>query len=145
MSKPILQEENVKMNANFSSKEEAIRETGNILAEKGYVDEAYIEAMMEREEMTSTYMGNYVAIPHGTEDSKHLIKESGLSIIQVPDGVDFGDGKMVKILIGIAGKENEHLEILQKIAVICSQEENITKMLDAPDEQTLLSQFEEVN
>ncbi|RSL33087.1 PTS mannitol transporter subunit IIA [Salibacterium salarium] len=145
MSKPILQEENVKMNASFSGKEEAIRETGKILAEKGYVEEAYIEAMLEREELTSTYMGNAVAIPHGTEDSKNLINESGLSIVQVPDGVDFGDGKMVKILIGIAGKENEHLEILQKIAVICSQEENITKMLDASDEQTLLSQFEEVN
>ncbi|MGY4691392.1 PTS sugar transporter subunit IIA [Salibacterium sp. K-3] len=143
MAKPILQEENIKMNAAFQDKEEAIRETGRILVDQGYVEEAYIEAMLEREELTSTYMGNYVAIPHGTEEAKTHIKESGLSVVQVPDGVDFG-GNTVKVLIGIAGKENEHLEILQKIALICSEEENITKMLQAPDKASLLAQFDEV-
>ncbi|WP_026702477.1 PTS sugar transporter subunit IIA [Salibacterium aidingense] len=143
MSKPILQEENIKMNAAFSGKEEAIRETGRILVDQGYVEESYIDAMLEREELTSTYMGNYVAIPHGTEESKDRINASGLAVVQVPDGVDFG-GNTVKVLIGIAGKENEHLEILQKIALICSEEENITKMLQAPDKSSLLAQFNEV-
>ncbi|MFZ4452785.1 PTS sugar transporter subunit IIA [Salibacterium aidingense] len=143
MSKPILQEENIKMNAAFSGKEEAIRETGRILVDQGYVEESYINAMLEREELTSTYMGNYVAIPHGTEESKDQINASGLAVVQAPDGVDF-DGNTVKVLIGIAGKENEHLEILQKIALICSEEENITKMLQAPDKSSLLAQFNEV-
>ncbi|MFD2706086.1 PTS sugar transporter subunit IIA [Salibacterium lacus] len=144
MAKPILQEENIKINASLKDKEEAIRETGRILVEQGYVEEAYIDAMLEREEMTSTYMGNYVAIPHGTEEAKAHIKESGLSVVQVPEGVDFG-GSTVKVLIGIAGKENEHLEILQKIALICSEEENITKMVQAPDKSSLLAQLNEVN
>ncbi|MFB5663655.1 PTS sugar transporter subunit IIA [Alteribacillus sp. HJP-4] len=145
MSKEVLQKENVKLKETIATKEEAIKKTGNILVEQGYVDSSYIDSMLEREKITSTYMGNFVAIPHGTEDSKALIQESGISIIQVPDGVDFGDGRIVKILIGIAGKGDEHLEILSKIAIVCSEEENIQKMIDAGSAEELLDQFSEVN
>lgn len=145
MSSQILKEENVVIGAALSSKEEAIRAVGNILVDQGYVETDYIASMMEREALTSTYMGNYIAIPHGTEDSKSQIKSSGLSIVQVPDGVDFGDGNKVKLLIGIAGKGDEHLEILSKIALVCSDADNVEKMLQATTKQELLSQFEEVN
>ncbi|MEG9298621.1 PTS sugar transporter subunit IIA [Mangrovibacillus sp. Mu-81] len=141
----ILTKENIQLNVQLANKEEAIRKTGEILVEKGYVAADYIEKMLEREELTSTYMGNFVAIPHGTEDAKELVKESGLSIIQVPAGVDFGDGNMVKVLIGIAGKNNEHLDILSQIAIVCSEEENIEKIVEAKDAQTILDLFEEVN
>ncbi|NQD65712.1 PTS sugar transporter subunit IIA [Bacillus haikouensis] len=141
----ILTKENIQLNVQLSNKEEAIRKTGEILVEKGYVEADYIEKMLEREELTSTYMGNFVAIPHGTEDAKELVKESGLSIIQAPAGVDFGDGNMVKVLIGIAGKNNEHLDILSQIAIVCSEEENIEKIVEAKDAQTILDLFEEVN
>jgi mannitol PTS system EIIA component len=141
----ILTKENIQLNVQLSNKEEAIRKTGEILVEKGYVAADYIEKMLEREELTSTYMGNFVAIPHGTEDAKELVKESGLSIIQAPAGVDFGDGNMVKVLIGIAGKNNEHLDILSQIAIVCSEEENIEKIVEAKDAQTILDLFEEVN
>jgi mannitol PTS system EIIA component len=141
----ILTKENIQLNVQLANKEEAIRKTGEILVEKGYVAEDYIEKMLEREELTSTYMGNFVAIPHGTEDAKELVKESGLSIIQAPAGVDFGDGNIVKVLIGIAGKNNEHLDILSQIAIVCSEEENIEKIVEAKDAQTILDLFEEVN
>jgi mannitol PTS system EIIA component len=141
----ILTKENIKLNVQLANKEEAIRKTGEILVEKGYVAADYIEKMLEREELTSTYMGNFVAIPHGTEDAKELVKESGLSIIQAPAGVDFGDGNIVKVLIGIAGKNNEHLDILSQIAIVCSEEENIEKIVEAKDAQTILDLFEEVN
>jgi mannitol PTS system EIIA component len=141
----ILTKENIQLNVQLANKEEAIRKTGEILVEKGYVAADYIEKMLEREELTSTYMGNFVAIPHGTEDAKELVKESGLSIIQAPAGVDFGDGNIVKVLIGIAGKNNEHLDILSQIAIVCSEEENIEKIVEAKDAQTILDLFEEVN
>ncbi|RKD73259.1 PTS system D-mannitol-specific IIA component (Fru family) [Sinobaca qinghaiensis] len=144
MSSQILKEENVVIGAALSSKEEAIRTVGNILVDQGYVETDYIASMMEREELTSTYMGNYIAIPHGTEDSKSQIKSSGLSIVQAPDGVDYGDGNKVKLLIGIAGKGDEHLEILSKIALVCSDADNVEKMLQATTKQELLAQFEEV-
>jgi mannitol PTS system EIIA component len=145
MSKAILAKENILLNASVESKEEAIRLTGSILVDKGYVDADYIEKMLEREELTSTYMGNFVAIPHGTEDSKSFVKESGLSFIQVPQGVDFGNGNIVKLLIGIAGKDDEHLDILSSIAIVCSEEENIEKLVSAKSADEILAIFEEVN
>ncbi|HWO77583.1 MAG TPA: PTS sugar transporter subunit IIA [Bacillus sp. (in: firmicutes)] len=145
MTNPIFTKENIILNASFSNKEEAIRSTGQILVNQGYVEPEYIEKMMEREELTSTYMGNFVAIPHGTEDAKKSVKSSGISLIQVPDGVDFGGGNIVKVLIGIAGKDGEHLEILSKIAIVCSEEENIEKIVEAKTADEILSLFNEVN
>ncbi|MBU8879294.1 PTS sugar transporter subunit IIA [Bacillus sp. FJAT-29790] len=145
MTKSILAKENILLNAAVASKEEAIKLTGSILVEKGYVDSNYIEKMLEREQLTSTYMGNFVAIPHGTEESKSFVKESGISFIQVPQGVDFGAGNIVKLLIGIAGKDNEHLDILSKIAIVCSEEENIEKLVSAKSADEILAIFEEVN
>jgi len=109
------------------------------------VDTNYIEKMLEREQLTSTYMGNFVAIPHGTEDSKSFVMESGISFVQVPQGVDFGSGNIVKLLIGIAGKDNEHLEILSNIAIVCSEEENIEKLVSAQSTDEILAIFEGVN
>jgi mannitol PTS system EIIA component len=145
MANNILTSENILLNASVGSKEEAIRLTGSILVDKGYVDASYIEKMLEREELTSTYMGNFVAIPHGTEDSKQFVKNSGISFIQVPGGVDFGGGNIVKLLIGIAGKDNEHLDILSSIAIVCSEEENIEKLVAAKSADEILAIFEGVN
>ncbi|MFJ5716759.1 PTS sugar transporter subunit IIA [Neobacillus sp. NPDC093127] len=145
MTKSILAKENILLNTAVGTKEEAIRITGSILVDKGYVDANYIEKMLEREALTSTYMGNFVAIPHGTEDSKLLVKESGISFVQVPQGVDFGSGNIVKLLIGIAGKDNEHLDILSNIAIVCSEEENIEKLVAATTADEILAIFEEVN
>ncbi|WP_088105879.1 PTS sugar transporter subunit IIA [Halalkalibacter urbisdiaboli] len=144
MTKEILSTENIVLNASFSTKEKAIRSTGQVLVDKGYVEREYIDKMLEREELTSTYMGNFVAIPHGTEDAKKSVITSGLSIIQVPHGVDFGDGNEVKVLIGIAGKDGEHLEILSQIAIVCSEEENIQKIVEAKTAEEILNLFNEV-
>lgn len=145
MAKEILSKENIHMNAALKGKEEAIRYTGKILVDNGYAEAAYIDKMLEREELTSTFMGNHVAIPHGTEDAKSAVLETGLSIVTVPDGVDFGDGNIVKVLIGIAGKGDEHLEVLSNIAIVCSEEENIEKILRAASEEEIISLFDEVN
>jgi mannitol PTS system EIIA component len=145
MTKEILAKENILLNVELSNKEEAIKKAGQILVDKEYVEPAYIEKMLEREELTSTYMGNFVAIPHGTEDAKKSVLSSGLSIVQVPNGVDFGNGNIVKVLIGIAGKGDEHLDILSKIAIVCSEEENITKIVEAKTAEDILSLFDEVN
>ncbi|MGA9290620.1 MAG: PTS sugar transporter subunit IIA [Anaerobacillus sp.] len=145
MAKEILSTENVLLNETAATKEEAIRMAGQILVDNGYVDESYLEQMQEREKITTTYMGNSVAIPHGTEDAKKAVKHSGLSIVQLREGVDFGDGNIAKIIIGIAGKDNEHLEILSQIAIVCSEEENVEELIQADSKETLISMFNEVN
>lgn len=145
MSVAILTPENIRFNVSVDSKEEAIRLTGELLVERGYVEPEYIDKMLEREQLTSTYMGNYVAIPHGTEDAKQNVKESGIVIIQVPDGVDFGNGNIVKLLIGIAGKGDEHLEVLSKIAIIISDEDNVLKIVQSSSTEEIMSLFEGVD
>jgi mannitol PTS system EIIA component len=141
----ILNEANIVLNKKLENKTEAIKATGQILVENGYVKQEYIEQMLKREELSSTYMGNFIAIPHGTEEAKEAVIESGLSVIQVPEGVDFGGGNMVKILIGIAGKGNEHLDILSKIAIVCSEEENVEKLVQAKSKEEILQLLGEVN
>ncbi|QGQ48082.1 PTS sugar transporter subunit IIA [Metabacillus sediminilitoris] len=141
----ILKEANIQLNQSFATKTDAIKATGQVLVEQGYVKEQYIEQMLKREELSSTYMGNFIAIPHGTEESKEDVLQSGLSVIQVPEGVDFGNGNIVKILIGIAGKGNEHLEILSKIAIVCSEEENVEKLVQAKSKEDIISLLSEVN
>lgn len=141
----VLTVENIVLNKELSTMEEAIRFTGQVLVDRGYVEPAYIEKMIEREEMTSTFMGNGVAIPHGTDDAKKEVKKSGLAIIQVPAGVDFGDGNMAKLLIGIAGKGDEHLEILSNIAVVVADEDNVNQIVNATTEEEVMAFFEGVN
>ncbi|MCA0984102.1 PTS sugar transporter subunit IIA [Halobacillus yeomjeoni] len=145
MTKEVLTDKTIKLNESFQTKEEAIRYVGGLLRDNGYVNDEYIGKMLEREELTSTFMGNFVAIPHGTEDAKKAVKETGISVVTVPEGVDFGGGNTVKLLIGIAGKGGEHLEVLSQIAIVCSEEENIDTILEAESEQEIINLFNEVN
>ncbi len=133
----LLLEKYVFLNQKFNHKDEAIRFAGRALVDGGYVRENYIEAMIERDEMTSTYMGNDVAIPHGTEAAKQEVIKSGFTVIQVPEGVDF-NGEKVRLIFGIAGKDGTHLEILSSIAVTCSEMENIDKMVQAKTAKELM-------
>jgi mannitol PTS system EIIA component len=140
----ILTPKTVELGARLSSRDEAIRRAGALLVANGNVDERYVESMFEREESVSTYMGNAVAIPHGTNDSKQWVTRSGLSIITVPEGVEYGDGDVAKLVIGIAGKGDEHLEILSKISLVVSEEENVEKIVNAETKEELLAIFDEV-
>jgi PTS system mannitol-specific IIA component len=142
---PILSEGNIMLNHQLTTKEEAIQLAGQMLVDRGYVNPEYKQKMLEREEITSTYMGNFVAIPHGTDEAKKDVKESGIVIIQIPDGVDFGDGNIVKLVFGIAGKGDGHLEILSNIAIAVSEIENVEKIVHATSQVEVLSFFEGVN
>ena len=109
------------------SKEEAIRRAGKILNESGYVAAEYIEAMIERENLTTTYMGMGLAIPHGTSEAKNAVKNSGIAVLQYPEGVDFGDEK-AHLIIGIAGVGDSHLEILAKVCEALEDEEVLERL-----------------
>jgi mannitol PTS system EIIA component len=139
----ILTPRTVELGASLSNRDEAIRRAGALLVENGYVDDRYIDSMFEREKSVSTYMGNAVAIPHGTSESKQWVAKSGLSIITVPDGVEYGDGDVAKLVIGIAGKGDEHLEILSKISLVVSEEENVERIVNAETKEELLAIFDE--
>lgn len=116
MQQAILLPENIVMNLAKASKEEAIIAAGQMLVERGYVKDNYIQGMLEREKVCNTYIGNGVAIPHGTNASKQDILKSGIVILQYKEGIDYGDGTAY-LVIGIAGIGEEHLAILAKIAL----------------------------
>lgn len=124
------------------TKEQAIRMAGNLLVQENAVENAYVDKMLERESISTTYIGNGVAIPHGTDAAKENIRTSAISMLQYPDGVDFGNGNIAYVVFGIAGKDGEHLEILSKIAVLCSEEENVLRLKDAATKDEVLSLFE---
>lgn len=105
---------------------------GQILFDAGYVEEEYIDAMVQRDSELSTYIGNGTAIPHGVSEAKKKIKQTGISILQFPDGVDF-DGNPVYLVVGIAGVGNEHLMILANLAEIVEDEEKVEEIRSTND------------
>lgn len=142
-----LQPEMILMDQSFDSKEDAIRACGKLLVEAGCVEEGYVDAMIERNKLVSTYMGNFIAIPHGTDEAKKFVKKSGISIIQAPNGVQFGTDDtedVAMVLFGIAGIGNEHLDILQKIAIFCSDVDNVVKLADAQTKEEIMGYLQEV-
>lgn len=143
MIKNILGMENIQLNVKSESKDKAIERVGKLLVANGYVKENYIEGMKAREEEVTTYMGNGVAIPHGMNEYKKQIMESGIVIAQYPNGVDFGSGNTAYVVIGIAGIGDEHIEILSKIALTIQYEENVEKLRNAKTPEEIMSIIDE--
>lgn len=143
MDTKILNVNNIELNVKSESKIEAIKRAGKMLIDNGYVDSNYIDGMMAREEVVTTYMGNGVAIPHAINEYKKDIKNSGIVINQYPDGVDFGDGNIAYIVIGIAGVGDEHMDILSMIALVIMNEENVQRLRNAKSKEEIIKIIEE--
>ncbi|WP_019536943.1 PTS sugar transporter subunit IIA [Paenibacillus ginsengihumi] len=135
----ILSKDKVKLNASARDKFEAIRMAGQLLVAAGHASVEYIDKMIEREQTLSTYMGGGLAIPHGTNDSKELIRSTGLSVIQFPQGIDFGEGEKAYLVVGIAAAGDDHLDILTSVATVCSDDDNMRRILQASTEEELLA------
>lgn len=138
----ILSKEKVKLNVKVNDKYEAIRMAGQLLVDAGHVPAEYVDKMVERENVSSTYVGGGLAMPHGTNDSKPLIRSTGMSVMVVPEGVDFGDEKAY-LVIGLAAVGEEHLEVLSSVAVLVSDDDDMKRILEASSEEELISIFEE--
>lgn len=143
MEQKILKDENIILNQKSEKKEDAINRVGKMLLNSGCITPKYVEGMRKREEEFTTYIGNGIAIPHGVNEYKNEILETGLAMVQYPDGVEFGKGKTAYIVIGIAGKGDEHLELLTKIALTVQNRENIERLRYAKTPQEILSIIEE--
>lgn len=133
----------VKLGAKANDKYEAIRMAGELLVQAGHAEAGYVDKMVEREKTLSTYMGAGLAIPHGTNESKSLIRSTGLSVVQLPDGVDFGEGELAFVVVGIAALGDDHLELLTNVAMVCSEEENLEKIINASSAAELARLFNE--
>lgn len=113
-------------------REQCIRDSGALLVQRGCVSEPYVDAMVERDRLTSVYIGMGIAIPHGTNDAKEAVEKTGVVLQQYPDGVDF-DGEKAYLVFGIAGKGEEHLEVLANICRILEDESVLERMKTTDD------------
>lgn len=113
----LLAEASINLDASATGRDDAIRQAGAGLLAVGAIDESYVNAMIDRENSVSTFMGEGVAIPHGTLASKDSVKSDALSLVRFPDGVDW-DGNDVRLAFGIAAKGNGHIALLSKLATV---------------------------
>lgn len=137
----ILKKEGLLLNLPSVPKEEALRAVSKKLEDLGYVNKNYEKFIFEREKESTTYIGNYVAIPHGTLEGKSEILKSGITIFQYPNGIDFGNGNIAYFLIGIAGKNNEHIDIISHISDIIEDEDEVLLLKNEKDSTRLYERF----
>jgi PTS system mannitol-specific IIA component len=134
----------IKVPGTAASKDDAIREAGQILVDAGAVGPEYIDAMFEREKSVSTYMGNFLAIPHGTNEAKDAIKASALSVVRYDTPIDW-DGNEVRFSLGIAGYEGGHMDILSRIAILFSDMDDVNRLLAAQTPEEVFEILNAVN
>ena len=130
-----LTEETISLNASANSKEEATRMAGHLLVKGGYIDESYIDGMLAREKSMSTYIGNGVAIPHGQFDDLTLVHRTGISVLQIRDGVTWEGDEKAYLIIGIASNSDDHINILA----------NLAEAIEDPTTAKLLAETSEVS
>jgi len=138
----MLTNNSIKLRVQVPDKYAAIRLAGQLLVDGGHVPEAYVDAMIERENVSSTYLGAGLAMPHGTNEAKRLIRSTGMSVLVVPDGVDFGGDEPAHLIIGLAALGDEHMEVLSNVAVMVSEESDMKRILQAESEEELLRIFQ---
>jgi mannitol/fructose-specific phosphotransferase system IIA component len=123
----VLSSEAVRLGLSASDKEDALRQCGAVLVEIGAAGPEYADAILERERSVSTYMGEGFAIPHGTDASREFINRAALAFLQFPDGVDW-NGKECFVCIAIASKSDEHIGILQSLAMVLTDKESAQRL-----------------
>ncbi|TKV60216.1 PTS mannitol transporter subunit IIA [Nakamurella flava] len=140
----ILNPEMIRVPGTARDRDGAIREAGQILVDAGAATQGYIDAMFQREELVSTYMGNCLAIPHGTNEATGHVFRSALSVVKYEWPIDW-DGNEVRFAVGVAGYEGGHLEVLSKIAIVFSREREVAKLIAAESAEELYRLLLSVN
>jgi PTS system mannitol-specific IIA component len=122
----------VLLHESAADRDEAIRRCGRALVDVGAVAEPYIDAMLEREQTISTYVGEGVAIPHGTAAAKEVVRHDAICVVRFPDGVDWG-GEPVTLCVGIAAKNDGHVQLLAALADILLDPERARALREATE------------
>lgn len=131
---------NVFLGLKASTKEEAIRFAGEQLVKGGYVQPEYVDAMFEREKLTPTYLGEGIAVPHGTVEAKDRVLKTGIVFCQYPEGVHFGEDEddIARLVIGIAARNNEHIQVITSLTNALDDDSVIDRLVNTTDVQDVL-------
>jgi mannitol PTS system EIIA component len=135
---PILSKERISLQASAADKADAIRKAGELLVTSGCVLPAYVDGMLTREQSMSTSLGNGVAIPHGVYENRDHILQTGISVLQLADGVEWEEGESVYMVIGIAATADEHVGVLANLADVIDNEEWLAELLKTSDPDVIV-------
>ncbi len=138
-TKPLLATELTRMKAAPANKEAAIRQACALLADGGYIDPAYADSMMRREEVAETYLGHGVAIPHGMNADRGLIRHNGLAILQIPGGLTWNDGQTVKLVVAIAAQSDDHIAVLRRLTRLFQNEAELEALFEVDDPMAIIA------
>jgi mannitol/fructose-specific phosphotransferase system IIA component len=134
----ILSKDRISLKTTALDKADAIRKAGELLVLSGCVLPEYVEGMLAREKSMSTSLGNGVAIPHGVYENRGHILKTGISVVQLRDGVDWDDGDKVTLIIGIAASSDEHVGVLSNLADVIDRPEALTELLETDDPDVIV-------
>jgi PTS system mannitol-specific IIA component len=143
MADALLQRRAVRLDERATGRDEAIRRCGATLVEVGAVLPAYVDAMVDRERSISTYVGEGVAIPHGTLDSKEAVRRDALAVLRFPDGVDWG-GEPVTVCVAIAARGDGHVGLLAQLAEILLDPDQARALREATDPDAVIAMLASV-
>ena len=138
---PILALERIQLQATALDKADAIRQAGQLLVDSGCVKAGYVDGMLAREETMSTYLGNGVSIPHGQYDNREDILQTGISVLQIPAGVEWEDGEKAYLIIGIAASSDDHIGVLSNLAEVIEDEELTLTLSQTTDAALVLAEL----
>src|SRR5438309_9374633 len=123
----------IRLQARAADKQEAIRQAGQLLVDSGYIDAGYIASMLGREEVANTYLGNGITIPHGLPKDRDLIKRTGIAVVQVPGGVTWNADEKAQLVVGIAAKSDEHIEVLRRLTRVLGDKQQVLRLIQTKD------------
>lgn len=140
---PILSKDRILLQATATDKADAIRKAGELLVTSGCVLPQYVDGMLTREQSMSTSLGNGISIPHGIFENREHILKTGISVLQLKDGVEWDEGETVFMVIGIAASSDEHVGVLSNLADAVDNEETLAELLKTTDPDVVVKHLGE--
>ena len=137
----ILTKETVQLRAQATGKVSAIKQSGELLVKAGYVAPSYLDGMLAREQVLSTYLGSGIAIPHGELDDLKSIYYTGVSVLQLPEGVEWEPGERAYLVIGLAAASDEHVGVLSNLLQALQDPETIKQMVQTTDPMMIIERL----
>ena len=135
----ILSKDRISLQASAVDKIDAIRKAGELLVKSGCVLPEYVDGMLTREQSMSTSLGNGVAIPHGMDENRAHVLKTGISVLQLIDGVEWDEGDKVSLIIGIASSSDEHVGVLSNLAEVVDDDASLAELLETDNPDVILN------
>ena len=129
----VLTAESVQLKAQATDKLDAIVQSGRLLVKAGCVPPSYVDGMLAREQVLSTYLGNGIAIPHGRFEDLETVYRSGVSVLQLPEGVEWEPGEVAHLVIGLAARSDEYVAVLSNLVDLLHDPETTVQLVQATD------------